>query len=72
MPAKGLLFNSLNFHLFPDLFIVNAKRTAFGAFGGTLKNHTATDLAEHASRAAITAASINPERVDHVIIGKSL
>jgi acetyl-CoA acyltransferase 2 len=27
-------------------------------------------LAEHAARAAISAASINPEKVDHVIFGK--
>lgn len=49
---------------------MSAKRTAFGTFGGALKNHTATDLAEHASRAAIAAASIKPEKIDHVIFGE--
>jgi acetyl-CoA acyltransferase 2 len=52
-----------------ELFIVSAKRTAFGTFGGTLKGHTATDLAEHAARAAVSAASIKPEKIDHVIFG---
>lgn len=51
------------------LFIVSAKRTAFGTYGGILKGHTATDLAEHAARAALSAASINPEKIDHVIFG---
>jgi acetyl-CoA acyltransferase 2 len=51
------------------IFIVSAKRTAFGTFGGKLKNHTATDLAEIASKAALKSASINPEHVDHVIFG---
>ncbi|KAI1724753.1 acetyl-CoA acetyltransferase [Ditylenchus destructor] len=53
----------------PGIFIVAAKRTAFGTFGGKLKNHTATDLAEVASRAALKSASIAPEHVDHVIFG---
>uniref|UniRef100_A0A915DBW6 Uncharacterized protein n=1 Tax=Ditylenchus dipsaci TaxID=166011 RepID=A0A915DBW6_9BILA len=50
-------------------FIVGAKRTAFGTYGGKLKNHSATDMAEIASRAAIKSASISPEHVDHVIFG---
>ncbi|KAI6231162.1 3-ketoacyl-CoA thiolase, mitochondrial [Aphelenchoides besseyi] len=52
-----------------DLFIVSAKRTAFGTFGGSLKTKTATDLAEHAARAAIGSAQIKPEKIDHVIFG---
>ncbi|KAI6242411.1 3-ketoacyl-CoA thiolase, mitochondrial [Aphelenchoides fujianensis] len=52
-----------------ELFIVSAKRTAFGTFGGSLKPKTATDLAEHAARAAIAAASIKPEKIDHVLFG---
>ena len=27
-----------------DIFVVGAKRTAFGTFGGSLKGHTANDL----------------------------
>ncbi|KAK0398721.1 hypothetical protein QR680_002723 [Steinernema hermaphroditum] len=54
------------------IFVVGAKRTAFGTFGGKLKGQTATDLAEISSRAAIQAASINPENVDHVVMGNVL
>lgn len=52
-----------------DIFIVAAKRTAFGTFGGKLKGKTATDLAEHAARGTLSAASIDPQHVDHVIVG---
>uniref|UniRef100_A0A1I7ZLB4 3-ketoacyl-CoA thiolase, mitochondrial n=1 Tax=Steinernema glaseri TaxID=37863 RepID=A0A1I7ZLB4_9BILA len=54
------------------IFVVGAKRTAFGTFGGQLKARTATDLAEISSRAAIQAAAINPENVDHVVMGNVL
>ena len=46
-----------------------AKRTAFGAFGGKLKGHTGTDLAEIAARAALAAGNVSPEAVDTVIVG---
>uniref|UniRef100_A0A1I7S134 3-ketoacyl-CoA thiolase, mitochondrial n=1 Tax=Bursaphelenchus xylophilus TaxID=6326 RepID=A0A1I7S134_BURXY len=52
-----------------DVFIVSAKRTAFGTFGGKLKGKNATELAELAARAALNAASIDPQHIDHVIFG---
>lgn len=51
------------------IFIVGAKRTAFGTFGGKLKNISATDLGVAATTAAIKHANIKPEIVDHVIFG---
>lgn len=51
------------------IFIVSGKRTAFGAFGGTLKNHTANDLQEIANRAAIEAIKLNPDLIDSVFVG---
>ena len=51
------------------LFIVGAKRTPFGAFGGKLKGLTATDLAVKATAAALSAAKVNPAAVDSVCIG---
>lgn len=51
------------------LFIVGAKRTPFGAFGGKLKGLTATDLAVKATAAALSAAKVNPSAVDSVCIG---
>ncbi|XP_006891768.1 PREDICTED: 3-ketoacyl-CoA thiolase, mitochondrial [Elephantulus edwardii] len=55
--------------LLRGVFIVAAKRTPFGAYGGLLKDFTATDLAEFAARAALSAGSIPPETVDSVIVG---
>src|SRR4051794_27102830 len=52
-----------------DIWIVGAKRTAFGAFGGALKDATATDLAVTASQAALAQAGAKPEQVDQVVFG---
>ncbi len=65
-----LCFMKIFLTSFQGIFVVGAKRTAFGAFGGKLKDKTATDLAEHACRAALQAASIAPEHVNHIIIGE--
>ncbi|CAB1319950.1 unnamed protein product, partial [Coregonus sp. 'balchen'] len=51
------------------VFIVSAKRTPFGTYGGVLKDHSATDLAEHASKAALAAGGVAPELVNSVIFG---
>ncbi|KAF8359918.1 acaa-2, partial [Pristionchus pacificus] len=51
------------------VFIVGAKRTAFGTFGGKLKNHSATDLGVVASKAALAEAGLKAEQVDHTIFG---
>lgn len=52
-----------------DVFIVAAKRTPFGAFGGKLMTFSATDLQEMAGRAALEASKINPEIIDVVNVG---
>lgn len=52
-----------------SLVIVAAKRTAFGTFGGSLKDISATDLAVEACRAAFKQSGINPSEIDHVIFG---
>ncbi|MCS6915660.1 MAG: acetyl-CoA C-acetyltransferase [Myxococcales bacterium] len=52
-----------------DVWIVAAKRTPFGAFGGTLKDQSATDLAVAAAVAALEAGGISPGRIDQVIFG---
>lgn len=51
------------------IFIVAAKRTAFGAFGGKLKGLSATDLGQKASQGAILSANVDPEQIDSVIFG---
>jgi acetyl-CoA C-acetyltransferase/acetyl-CoA acyltransferase 2 len=52
-----------------DLVVLAAKRTPFGTFGGTLKDLSATDLAVHASKAAIAQAGVPSEHYGHVIFG---
>jgi len=52
-----------------DVFVVSAKRTAFGTYGGTLAKHTATDLQEVAAKAAISAANLDPQAIDSIIVG---
>ncbi|KAM9224577.1 3-ketoacyl-CoA thiolase, mitochondrial [Dugong dugon] len=58
--------------LLRGVFIVAAKRTPFGAFGGLLKDFTATDLTEFAAKAALSAGNVSPETVDSVVVGNVL
>ncbi len=51
------------------LVFIAAKRTPFGAFGGSFKNLTATDLAVKASEAAIAQAGIARDAIDQVVFG---
>jgi acetyl-CoA acetyltransferase family protein len=52
-----------------EIWIVAAKRTAFGALAGSLKDVSAIDLAVHASKAALEAGKVAPGDVDQVILG---
>ena len=52
-----------------SIVIVGAKRTAFGAMQGTLKGVSATDLAVHAAKAALSQSGIALDAIGHVIIG---
>jgi acetyl-CoA acetyltransferase family protein len=52
-----------------EVWIVAAKRTAFGAFGGSLKDVKATELGAAAARAALAQAGVPPEAVDQVVFG---
>jgi acetyl-CoA C-acetyltransferase/acetyl-CoA acyltransferase 2 len=52
-----------------DVVFLAAKRTPFGTFGGTLKDVSATELAVHASRAALAQAGAPLEDYGHVVMG---
>lgn len=52
-----------------DIVILPGKRTAFGAFGGSLKDFTANDLGVFAAKGALEASGVKPALVDHVIFG---
>ncbi|MCZ4291579.1 beta-ketothiolase BktB [Hoeflea alexandrii] len=53
-----------------EIYIVAAKRTAIGAFGGSLKDFEPGALGAMVTRAAMAAAEVSPERVDHVVFGQ--
>jgi acetyl-CoA acyltransferase 2 len=55
-----------------SVVFLSGKRTGFGTFGGSLKDLTATDLGVFASRAALAAASIEPEDIQHTFFGNAL
>src|SRR5258707_7811202 len=52
-----------------EIWFLSGKRTAFGTYGGSLKDLSATDLAVHAAKAALAQAKVSPEDVDHVVFG---
>src|SRR5512135_1109495 len=52
-----------------DVVIIAAKRTPFGAFGGALKDLSATDLGVHAAKAAFAQGGVAPDAVGHVVFG---
>jgi hypothetical protein len=51
------------------VFIVGAKRTPIGTFGGKLKSLTATELGVVAASAALKSAGVDAKHVDHVVFG---
>ena len=55
-----------------DVVVLSGKRTGFGTFGGSLKDFTATDLGVISSAAAIEAAGISGDQVDHTFFGNAL
>lgn len=52
-----------------DIVFVAAKRTPFGAFGGSLQKHTATDMGAHAAKACLDQIGASGEEIDSVIFG---
>lgn len=51
------------------IVFISGKRTPFGAFGGSLKDLSATDLGVIAAKATLEQASVSPEQIDHVVFG---
>lgn len=52
-----------------NIVIVSGQRTPFGAFGGSLKDVSATDLTVSCGRATLQKVGLSPEQIDHVVIG---
>jgi acetyl-CoA acetyltransferase family protein len=55
-----------------DIVIVDGARTAFGTYGGSLRDVSATDLAIVAAKGALERSRVEPARIDHVIFGNVL
>lgn len=55
-----------------SLVFLGAKRNAFGAFGGTLKDVNLSELGASSSKAALEQAKVDPKEVSHVIYGNVL
>lgn len=51
------------------IVFIAGKRTPFGAFGGSLKDVSGTDLGVAAAKATLEQAGLSAEKVDHVVFG---
>ncbi len=56
----------------PKTVILGAARTPIGKMGGGLSSLDATELGGVAIRAALERAAVEPEQVDHVVMGQVL
>lgn len=52
-----------------NIVMVSGQRTAFGAFGGSLKDLSATELSVYAAEATLKKINFSAQNIDHVIIG---
>jgi acetyl-CoA acyltransferase 2 len=52
-----------------NIYVVAAKRTAFGKYGGKLANWNATDLQVAANKAAIAQSGLSADKIDSSIVG---
>lgn len=53
----------------PDIVIVNGARTAFGNFGGVLRDVSAIDLGVAAAKGALERSNVAAEKIDQFIFG---
>src|SRR5436305_9148593 len=55
-----------------DIVIIDGARTAFGTYGGAVRDTSATDLGIIAAKGALERAKLTPDKVDQVIFGNVL
>ena len=55
-----------------DVFILGGKRTPMGEYVGALKDVSAIELGAVAARGALKASNVNPDQIDHTVIGNAL
>src|SRR5512140_3667838 len=52
-----------------DIVLLEGVRTGFGAFGGSLKDQSATELGVIAAKSALDRAKVDPAWIDHTVFG---
>jgi len=52
-----------------DIVLLEGVRTGFGAFGGSLKDLSATDLGVVAAKCALERSRVDPAWIDHTVFG---
>ena len=55
-----------------DIFIINGARTPMAEYNGHFSDITAIDLAAIAAKEAMSRSGIEPDQIDHVIVGNAL
>src|SRR5207247_5729318 len=55
-----------------DIVIIDGARTAFGTYGGALRDTSATDLGIIAAKGALEKSRVDPKQLDQVIFGNVL
>jgi acetyl-CoA acyltransferase 2 len=55
-----------------EILFVAARRTAFGAFGGALRDWRATDLGTAAAQSALAQSGFRPDEIDEIVFGNVL
>jgi acetyl-CoA acetyltransferase family protein len=55
-----------------DVFILGGKRTAMGEYVGALTDISAIDLGATAAKGALAATNVQPEEIDHTVMGNAL
>jgi acetyl-CoA acetyltransferase family protein len=55
-----------------DVLILGGARTPMGEYGGALRDLSAIELCAAASRAALERSNIQPEQVDHTVVGNAM
>jgi len=55
-----------------DVMFLSGVRTGFGAFGSSLRDHSATDLGAVAARCALERSGVAATAVGHVVVGNAL
>jgi acetyl-CoA C-acetyltransferase len=66
------IYRQENFLPMPKTVILGAARTPIGKMGGGLSSLDATELGGVAIKAALERAGVEPERVEHVVMGQVL